>query len=53
MADFPRQGGKAPATPKAPIKSGVPGQGSPSNPGGPKWGVGGGGTGNNDSKKAK
>jgi len=53
MSDFPRQGGKAPATPKPPIKSGVPTQGAPSNPGGVSWGAGGGGTKNNDKNRAK
>jgi hypothetical protein len=52
MGDFPKQGGKAPAVPKAPIKSGVPSQGSPAG-GMTKQGTGSGGVGNNDSRKAK
>jgi len=52
MSDFPRQGGKGPATPHPPIKSGVPTTGSP-NGGKVDSGHNTGGTGSNDKRKAK
>lgn len=54
MGDFPKQGGVAKQTPKAPIKSGKPSNGEPGvGAGGVAWGGPGKGVGSNDSNKAK
>lgn len=53
MGDFPKQGGVAKQTPKAPIKSDRPSDVQPGNTGGVAWGGPGKAVGNNDKHRPR